>query len=85
LQFSAGDLQAPPGVTGFVSLQPPSAASPTGVSMSHLAGVVLAQHRMQERRFASPMLGSQVWFSFLVRMDGPDAEGRVYFNAPLIS
>ena len=29
------------------------------------------------------MTGSTVWFSFLVRLDGPDAEGQVYFNAPV--
>jgi hypothetical protein len=85
LQFIAGDLAVPPGVAGFVSLQPPSGTSPTGVSMSHLAGGVLAQHRIQERHFASPLLGSQIWFSFLVRMDGPEAEGRVYFNAPVLT
>lgn len=84
LQFVGGDLTAPPGVIGFLSQQPPGVNSPTGVSISHLAGTVLTPIpvRIQDRQFASPMLGSQIWFSFLVRMDGPEAEGRVYFNAP---
>lgn len=85
LQFAVGDLPVPAGVTGFTSAQGTSAASPTGISMSHLAGANLGSHRMQDRHFASPMTGNTVWFSFLVRMDGPDAEGQVYFNAPVVT
>jgi hypothetical protein len=82
LQFVTGDLPVPSGVTGFTSVQGSSA---TGVSMSHLAGANLGSHRMQDRHFASPLTGSTVWFSFLVRLDGPDAEGQVYFNAPVLT
>lgn len=84
LQFVAGDLPVPSGVTGFTSAQATSSASPTGVSLSHLAGTVLAApHRLQDRHFSSPMTGNTVWFSFLVRLDGPDAEGQVFFNSPV--
>lgn len=84
LQFVAGDLPVPPGIVGFNSDQGTSAASPSGVSMSHLAGTPLTGYRVQERRFATPLTGNTVWFSFLVRLDGPDAEGQVYFNAPFL-
>ncbi len=84
LQFVAGDLPVPAVVTGFNSVQDTSAVSPTGVSLSHLAGTSVGA-RMQERRFASAMTGGTVWFSFLVRLDGPDAEGQVYFNAPIVT
>lgn len=83
LQFVAGDLPVPPGVSGFNSVQATSAASPTGISLSHLAGAPLTGHRVQDRHFASPLTGDTVWFSFLVRLEGPDAEGQVYFNAPV--
>lgn len=85
LQFATGDLPVPPGVAGFISAQRASSGSPTGVSLSHLAGAPLTGHRMQDRHFASPLTGNTVWFSFLVRLDGPDAEGQVYFNAPVLT
>lgn len=83
LQFVAGDLPVPSGVTGFNSVQSTSPTSPTGVSMSHLAGTALTGHRVQDRHFATALTGGTVWFSFLVRLEGPDAEGQVYFNTPV--
>lgn len=79
-QFEAGDLPVPAGVSGFVSAQ---AASGTGVVFGSGAGTTF--RRMQDRHFSTPMAtaGGEVWFSYLYRLQGPNAEAQVFFNSPI--
>ena len=86
LQFEAGDLSAPAGVANFLSEQEPPtdpAAAGQGVVFTSGNNPDLPNHnRLQERKFASALTGSETWFSFLFRLKGPSSQGQVYFNAP---
>jgi hypothetical protein len=79
-QFEAGDLGVPAGVGGFVSVQ---GSSGTGIVFGSGAGTTF--RRMQDRHFATPMAtaGGEVWFSYLYRLQGPNAEAQVFFNSPV--
>lgn len=87
VQFEKGDLPVPAGVTGFVSVQstPVDATSPGGISFgsSYETGNPNNKYRrFQERTLTPTLTGSEIWFSFLFRLDGPLADGRVHFNKP---
>jgi hypothetical protein len=86
VQFEKGDLQPPPSVSGFISAQ----STPIDPdALGH--GVVFGSHveplnpnnkyrRFQERTLDPSLTGSEIWFSFLFRLDGPLADGRILFN-----
>jgi hypothetical protein len=78
--FAAGDLGVPAGVANFISKQGPDVNGGTGVVFTSGTGVNFT--RMQERAFAAPLTGQEVWFSFVFRLAGPQAEGKISFNVP---
>ncbi|MBX3739734.1 MAG: hypothetical protein KF712_01985 [Akkermansiaceae bacterium] len=86
VQFQAGDLAAPAGVQNFRSEQKtPSDPAAAGLGVVFTSDSIAAEPfhtRMQERKFATALTGSQIWFSFLFKLKGPAAQGQVFFNAP---
>jgi hypothetical protein len=86
VQFQAGDLTAPNGVSNFISNQKkPVDAAAAGLGVVFTSGNNADNFkytRFQERQFAAPLLGSEIWFSFLFKLTGPDSQGQVFFNAP---
>ncbi len=89
VQFEKGDLILPAGASpGYVSVQespvdPKARGTNSGVvfgSSTNASGEVFT--RMQDRGFATPMTNSVIWFSFLFRADGPNAQGALVFNPP---
>lgn len=88
VQFDRGDLVPPSGVTNFNTEQG-SAVDPSATgqgivfsSSREIIGRDDRYRRFQERSIATPLTGSQIWFSFLFRLEGPNAEGRILFNKP---
>ncbi|WAC17758.1 hypothetical protein OVA24_10940 [Luteolibacter sp. SL250] len=86
VKFHAGDLAAPAGVQNFRSEQKtpvdPAAAGLGVVFTSDTTTVEPFHTRMQERKFATALTGTEIWFSFLFKLNGPAAQGQVFFNSP---
>ncbi len=80
VQFEAGDLSVPAGVSHFISNQGGDVNGGTGVVFGSHEGSVFT--RMQERAFATPFTGGEIWFSFLFQLTGPAAQGQIVFNVP---
>ena len=86
VQFKAGDLAAPTGVQNFLSEQKtPSDPAAAGLGVVFSSDTTTGEPfhtRMQERKFATALTGSEIWFSFLFKLNGPGSQGQVFFNAP---
>jgi hypothetical protein len=86
VQFQAGDLSAPAGVQNFRSEQKtPSDPAAAGLGMVFTSDTTTSDQfhtRMQERKFAAALTGSEIWFSFLFKLKGPASQGQIFFNAP---
>lgn len=87
VKFEVGALSAPAEVTNFRSEQrSPTDPAAFGSGIVFASGTTTSPDtfhtRMQERKFATPLTGSEIWFSFLFKLTGPNGQGQVFFNAP---
>ena len=92
LKFERGDLPVPAGTIGYTSVQEsPIDPAAAGAGVVFASGTETGSNtnqykRFQERKLANNLTGAStggvVWFSYLFRLDGPQAEGQLVFNTP---
>ena len=94
LKFERGDLPVPAGTIGYTSVQGSpidAAAAGPGGGVVFTSGTETGSNsnqytRFQERQLATALKGAStggvVWFSYLFRLDGPQAQGQLVFNSP---